>query len=74
LAEPHRVTVALSDRDFTTHRSEGGLVELERSMLSPWRLKLVERLADRWSVTHDEAFMMRFELDSQRGMTFRSPA
>jgi hypothetical protein len=73
-AEPHRVVVELCDPDFTTHRSEGGLVELERSMLSPWRLKLVERLADRWSVTHDEAFVMRFELDSQRGMTFRAPA
>jgi hypothetical protein len=73
-AEEHRVIVELSDTDFTTHRSEGGLVELERSMLSPWRLKLVERLADRWSVTHDEVFVMRFELDSQRGMTLRAPA
>jgi hypothetical protein len=71
--ESHRVVVELSDRDFTTHRSEGGLVELERSMLSPWRLKLVERLADRWSVTHDEVFVMRFELDSQLGMTLREP-
>jgi hypothetical protein len=42
-------------------------------MLSPWRLKLVERLADRWSVLHDEVFVMRFELDSQRGMTLRTP-
>jgi hypothetical protein len=73
-AEPHRVVVELCDPDFTTHRSEGGLVELERSMLSPWRLKLVERLADRWSVTHGEVFVMRFELDSQRGMTLRAPA
>jgi hypothetical protein len=72
-AEAHRVVVELSDPDFTTHRSEGGLVELERSMLSPWRLKLVERLADRWSVTHDEVFVMRFELQSQRGMTLRTP-
>ncbi len=72
-AEPHRVTVELFDPDFTTHRSEGGLVELERSMLSPWRLKLVERLADRWSVSHDEVFVMRFELDSQRGMVLRAP-
>ena len=72
-AEQHRVIVALCDPDFTTHRSEGGLVELERSMLSPWRLKLVERLADRWSVLHDEVFVMRFELDSQRGMTLRPP-
>jgi hypothetical protein len=72
LAEPHRVSVRLCDSDFTTHRSEGGLVELERSMLSPWRLKLVERLADRWSVSHDEVFVMRFELDSQRGMVLRA--
>lgn len=72
LAEPHRVSVRLCDSDFTTHRSEGGLVELERSMLSPWRLKLVERLADRWSVSHDEVFVMRFELDSQRGMVLRT--
>ena len=70
-AEPHRVTVELSDRDFTTHRSESGLVELERSMLSPWRLKLVERLADRWSVTHDELFTLRFEFDSAQGMVLR---
>jgi hypothetical protein len=73
LAEQHRVSVELSDPDFTTHRSEGGLVELERSMLTPWRLKLVERLADRWSVSHDEVFVMRFELDSQRGMLLRTP-
>jgi hypothetical protein len=71
-AEPHRVIVELCDPDFTTHRSEGGLVELERSMLSPWRLKLVERLADRWSVIHDEVFVMRFELDSVRGMRLRA--
>jgi hypothetical protein len=72
VAEEHRVAVELCDPDFTTHRSEGGLVELERSMLSPWRLKLVERLADRWSVSHDEVFVMRFEFDSQRGMTLRA--
>jgi len=74
LAEPHRVSVELCDPDFTTYRSEGGLVELERSMLSPWRLKLVERLADRWSVSHDGVFVMHFELDSQRGMTLLAPA
>jgi hypothetical protein len=73
-AERSRVVVELCDRDFTTHRSEGGLVELERSMLSPWRLKLVERLADRWSVTHDEMFTMRFEFDSEKGMTLRATA
>jgi hypothetical protein len=73
LAEPHRLSVELCDPDFTTHRSEGGLVELERSMLSPWRLKLVERLADRWSVSHEAVFVMRFEFDSQRGMTLRTP-
>jgi hypothetical protein len=71
-AEPNRVIVELCDPDFTTHRSEGGLVELERSMLSPWRLKLVERLADRWSVTHDELFVMRFEFDSEQGMILRT--
>ena len=43
-------------------------------MLSPWRLKLVERLADRWSVIYDEVFVMRFELDSVRGMRLRSRA
>jgi len=43
-------------------------------MLSPWRLKLVERLADRWSVTHDELFTLRFEFDSEQGMTLRDPA
>ena len=72
VAETNRVTVELCDPDFTTHRSEGGLVELERSMLSPWRLKLVERLADRWSVSHDGVFVLHFELDSQRGMTLRA--
>lgn len=72
-AEPRRVIVELCDRDFTAHRSEGGLVELERSMLSPWRLKLVERLADRWSVRHDELFTLRFEFDSEQGMTLRAP-
>lgn len=71
-ADRARVVVELCDPDFTTHRSEGGLVELERSMLTPWRLKLVERLADRWSVTHDEVFVMRFEFDSERGMRLRA--
>jgi hypothetical protein len=71
-AEPTRVVVELCDRDFGSHRSEGGLVELERSMLSSWRLKLVERLADRWSVTHDELFTLRFEFDSEQGMTLRT--
>jgi hypothetical protein len=71
-AEPNRVVVELCDSDFTTHRSEGGLVELERSMLSPWRLKLVERLADRWAVTHDELFTLRFEFDSEQGMVLRT--
>lgn len=70
-ADRSKVAVQLYDRDFTTHRSEGGLVELERSMLTPWRLKLVERLADRWSVSHDELFVMRFEFDSEQGMTLR---
>jgi len=63
-AEPARVVVELCDRDFARHRSEGGLVELDRSMVSPWRLKLVERLADRWSVTDDERFTLRFEFDT----------
>ena len=72
--QAHRVTVQVCDPDFTTHRSESGLVELERSMLSPWRLKLVERLADRWSVIYDEVFVMRFELDSVPGMRLRSRA
>jgi hypothetical protein len=71
-AEPNRVVVQLCDHGFTTHRSESGLVELERSMLSPWRLKLVERLADRWSVTHDELFTLRFEFDSERVMVIRT--
>ncbi len=70
-ADRSRVVVDLYDRDFTAHRSEGGLVELERSMLTPWRLKLVERLADRWSVMHDELLVMRFEFDSEQGMTLR---
>jgi hypothetical protein len=70
-ADRSKVVVELCDRDFTTHRSEGGLVELERSMLMPWRLKLVERLADRWSVTHDELFVLCFEFDSEQGMTLR---
>jgi hypothetical protein len=43
-------------------------------MVSPWRLKLVERLADRWSVTHDEVFTLRFEFDVERAMTLRAGA
>jgi hypothetical protein len=59
------VTVELRDRNFSLHRSEGGLVELERSMVSNWRLKLVERLADRWSVSHDDELTLRFEFDRE---------
>jgi len=73
-AEPSRVVVQLFDADFTAHRSEGGLVELERSMVSAWRLKLVERLADRWSITYDDVFILRFEFDVERGMTLRAEA
>jgi hypothetical protein len=73
-AKPSRVVVEIFDRDFTAHRSEGGLVELERSMLSAWRLKLVERLADRWSVTHDEVFTLRFEFDVEQSMMPREEA
>lgn len=73
-AEPSRVVVEIFDRDFTANRSEGGLVELERSMVSAWRLKLVERLADRWSVTHDDVFILRFEFDAEQAMTLRAGA
>jgi hypothetical protein len=64
--DPTVVRVELRDRDFSLRRSEGGLVELERSMVSNWRLKLVERLADRWSVSHDDELTLRFEFDSDR--------
>jgi hypothetical protein len=70
-AEPSRVVVELCDRDFTTNRTEGGLIDLDRSMVSPWRLKLVERLADRWSITHDELFKLRFEFDSEQTLRVR---
>jgi hypothetical protein len=61
--DPSLVRVELRDRDFSLHRSEGGLVDVERSMVSNWRLKLVERLAARWSVTHDQELILRFEFD-----------
>jgi hypothetical protein len=63
--DPSVVRVELSDPDFSLHRSGGGLVELERTMIGGWRLKLVERLADRWSVTHDRELTLRFEFDSE---------
>lgn len=71
-AETSRVVVEIYDSDFTAHRSEGGLVELERSMVSAWRLKLVERLADRWSITHDDVFTLRFEFDVEQSMTLHA--
>jgi len=64
-AEPDVVKVELHDQEFARHRSEGGLVELDRSLVSGWRLKLVERLADRWSVEHDGGLTLRFEFDSE---------
>lgn len=73
-AEPSRVVVELCDRDFARHRSESGLVDLDRSMVSPWRLKLVERLSDRWSMTHDERFTLRFEFDTAQTMRVPAPA
>lgn len=60
------VRVELRDRDFALHRAEGGLVELDRSMVSGWRLKLVERLADRWTVAHDRELTLSFEFDGDR--------
>ena len=64
--DPGVVTVALRDPDFARHRSEGDLVRLERSMVTGWRLRLVERLADRWSVVNEEGLTLRFELDTVR--------
>jgi hypothetical protein len=60
------VRAELRDRDFALHRADGGLVELDRSMVSAWRLKLVERLADRWSVAHDRELTLCFEFDADR--------
>ena len=59
---PEGVRVALSDAEFGSDRSESGLLELDRSMISGWRLKLVERLADRWRISHDGELTVEFEL------------
>jgi hypothetical protein len=64
-AEPGTVTVVLRDPDFARHRSDGDLVSLDRSMLTGWRLRLLERLADRWSVSNDGGLTLRFELDTR---------
>jgi hypothetical protein len=60
------VTVQLRDREFARYRSKGGLVDLDRSLVSGWRLKLVERLADRWAVENDGALTLSFEFDGER--------
>jgi hypothetical protein len=62
--QPGTVSVRLRDREFARHRSDGGLVELERSMVTGWRLRLVERLADRWFVAHDDGLTLCFEFDT----------
>ena len=64
-SEPGVIRVELHDPEFARHRSEGGLVELDRSLVTGWRLKLIERLADRWSVDHDGELTLRFEFDSE---------
>lgn len=61
-----RIAVMLRDSEFARHRSEAGFVELDRSMVSGWRLRLVERLADRWSVVKEDGLTMRFEFDRDR--------
>jgi hypothetical protein len=64
--ESTRIAVMLRDSEFARHRSEAGFVELDRSMVSGWRLRLVERLADRWSVVNEDGLTMRFEFDRDR--------
>lgn len=61
-----RIAVMLRDSEFASHRSEAGFVELDRSMVSGWRLRLVEQLADRWSVVNEDGLTMRFEFDTDR--------
>jgi hypothetical protein len=61
---PAAVRVRLRDPDFERHRSEAGLVQLDRSMVTGWRLRMVERLADRWSVAHDGGLTLCFEFDT----------
>jgi hypothetical protein len=60
------VRVQLRDPEFARHRSKGGLVDLDRSLVSGWRLKMVERLADRWAVENDGALTLSFEFDGER--------
>jgi hypothetical protein len=62
------VRVQLRDREFARHRSKGGLVDLDRSLVSGWRLKMVERLADRWAVENDGALTLSFEFDGERSV------
>jgi hypothetical protein len=59
---PGAVAVTLRDPEFALHRSDGDLVRLDRSMVTGWRLKLLERLADRWSVGNEDGLTLRFEL------------
>jgi hypothetical protein len=40
------------------------MVSLERSMLTSWRLRLLERLADRWTLSNEGGLTLRFELDA----------
>jgi hypothetical protein len=61
---PHHVAVTLRDPDFARHRSDAGMVSLERSMLTSWRLRLLERLADRWTLSNEGGLTLRFELDA----------
>jgi hypothetical protein len=61
---PHHVAVTLRDPDFARHRSDAGLVSLDRSMVTSARLRLLERLADRWALSNDGGLTLRFELDA----------
>ena len=60
------IAVMLRDSDFSRHRSEADFVQLDRSMVSGWRLRLLERLADRWSVVNENGLTMWFEFDTDR--------
>jgi hypothetical protein len=44
-------------------------VKLERSLVTGWRLRLVERLADRWSVVHEGGLTLRFEFEMEADTT-----
>jgi hypothetical protein len=61
--DPAVIAVKLRDDDRARSSSAGGFLEPDGSLVTGWRLRLVQRLADRWSLVIEDGLTLEFEFD-----------